>query len=555
MKLRASLLSIALIALSACGGSSDSSSRNRNGLLDTTSVPGAGSSTVPGALTIPSLPGVPTTIANATTLPTVVPTTIAKPVATSTTLPMLIPVATSTTLPTLIPVATSTSTTVAPVTTVPSVVSQAIAKSFKDAFSKGGCGTGGMCTISRETKDKGPKGGAIIGVSEAGFATSNPAVANHFLEMGLPKKITSCNGLSSTNYRVLTSKASNSIDRTKELFTSECIRSADFSDDWYIPGDEEMSYVTDFLQGCRPSICSRFAKGNSFKDSERYLTSSTDCGLGSTFFYPSHRYLVQAPTCFTERALSGLKHEVWVIPVRSFGSTVRACAVGGPCKTGDIGPYGGIVLQTVNKPETPTKFFEALTSPEFLHFGPWCGDFIRLGRSTQGALSGRDSTEMMRNDNTSGLPCDAVLNQENNSMMGKEFFIPSRDELKLLCSTATTLQRLDVTSKNQCGLSIDLKSLSDPMYQHCPISVECSYASGSRNVIPARIDFAWSSTPDSPEDGLVKSANSKIFAWIFGIGLGAKASYSTPGSKQETQYNSSVGVTIPFREFTALLAK
>ena len=412
-----------------------------------------------------------------------------------------------------------------------------------------------MCTISRDPKDKGPKGGAIIGISEAGFATSNPAIANHFLEMGIPKKIVSCNGLTPSTNRILTSNTSTSIDRTKELITSQCIRSIDFTDDWYIPGDEEMSYVTDYLQDCSPSTCSRFGRANVFKDSEKYLTSSTVCGLGSTFFYPSHRYLVQAPTCFTERALSGLKHEVWVIPVRSFGSTVRACAVGGPCKTGDIGPYGGIVLQTVNKAEKIVKFFEALTPLEFLHFGPWCGDFVRLGRSTNNALSGRDSTDMMRNDNTSGLPCDAVLNPGNSSMMGKEFFIPSSEELKLLCTTATTLQRLDGTSRNQCGLSIDLKSLSDPMYQHCPISMDCSY---SRNIPAARVDFAWTSTPNEPEDGLIKSFRSKIFAWSFGSGLGTRPPY-TISTKEiggvKSQFNTSVGITIPFREFTALLAK
>jgi hypothetical protein len=451
-------------------------------------------------------------------------------------------------------------------TTMPKIVVEALAQTMKETFKNGTCGSGGMCQITREagSKSKGPKGGLIIGVSESGFSTANPAVSNHFLEMARPKIIDTCNGFSPNSYSPLgLSKAFTSVERTKELIATGCVSARDIPEDWYIPGDEEANYITEFLQRCSLSRCTLHGGDlKSYKEEAKYLTTNNTCGFGSTFFYPSNYYLTQAPTCFNPIALSGLKHQVWVILVRSFGSTVRACAVGGPCKTGDVGPYGGIVLNTGTVKENKNRFLEALTSPDFVHAGAWCGDFLWSGAKsgndkTDYSINGRSNTELLRNDGTSGLPCDVVLSQDGRTSLSNDFFVPAMKELQLLCSTAKTLKRLDSVAQKQCGWSVDFRGAADRSYLRCPVSISCNGVNGSS---PGRInDFVWSSTPGGPADNRVMSSSSSVVVWSFlSSDLSKKPPYvkisrGSGGSLEE--FNTSVGITIPFREFTAPLAK
>jgi len=558
MKIRLSSLLVSVLALSACGGSSGSSSPSRNGLLDTTTVLAAPTTTTAGATT--TIVPTTTTLANAASSSTTV-----APAVTTSSIPVL-QVSSSTTLPTLIPVPTSTTTTVAPTaTTMPKIVVEALAKTMKDTFKSGTCGSGGMCQITTEKNSKGPKGGLIIGVSEAGFSTANPAVSNHFLEMARPKIIDTCNGFSPNSYSPLgSSKTFTSVERTKELIATGCVSARDIPEDWYIPGDEEANYITEFLQRCSLSRCTLHGGDpKSYKEEAKYLTTSNTCGFGSTFFYPSNYYLTQAPTCFNPKALNGLKHQVWVILVRSFGPTVRACAVGGPCKTGDVGPYGGIVLDTGTTQGNGNRFLEALTSPDFVHAGAWCGDFLWSGAKTGNdktdySINGKANTELLRNDGTSGLPCDVVLSQDGRTPLSNEFFVPAINELKLLCTTAKSLKRLDSVAQKQCGWSTEPQNAAAAKsYLRCPVSISC--AGVVRGGPVSFNSFVWSSTPGDPADNRVMTSASSVVVWSFvSSDLSKKPPYkklSNGSGASLEEFNTSIGITIPFREFTAPLAK
>ena len=425
-----------------------------------------------------------------------------------------------------------------------------------------------MCQITKDAdpRSRGPKGGLIIGVSEAGFSTVNPAVSNHFLEMAKPKIIRTCNGFLTGTFSPLgSSKTSTSVERTKELIQSGCISSRDIPEDWYIPGDEETGYITEFLQRCPFSRCTLHGgDSKTYEDQAKYFTSNDTCGFGSTFFYPGNYYLTQAPTCFNPKALSGLRREVGVILVRSFGSTVRACAVGGPCKTGDVGPYGGIVLDSGTTQGNGNRFLEAMTSPEFVHYGAWCGDFLWTGAKsgndqTDHSTNGKVNTELLRNDGTSGLPCDVVLSQDGRTPLGSELFVPASKELQLLCSTARSLKRLDLLAQKQCGWSISSRSAAaERSYLRCPVSISCA---GVGRGAPVSVDsFVWSSTPGGPADNRVMTSGSSVVVWSFSkSALDKKPPYVKYSNRRSgeslEEFNTSVGITIPFREFTARVSR
>jgi hypothetical protein len=541
MKLRSTLLVSALVALSACGGSSDTASRNRNGLLDATSIPGAGTTIVLGATTLP-------TVAT-TSVPAVGTTAVAAP---TTTAPPQAP--TTTSLPVLIPVPTSNSTIPATTTTIARVVVEATAKTFKDAFSKGGCGTGGMCKISVPGNgEKGPKGGWIIGVSEAGFATKDPAVANHFLEMGAPVKVQACNKPVQTN-------SMTSQERTKELLETRCITTPALQGDWYIPGDEEIQYVLDFS---RNYLSSNSKQAQPFREAfyQKFLTTSTTCGLGTTFFYPIHDFISKPATCLNDRGLSVMTRDAWITPVRSFGPTIRACAVGGPCKTGDIGPNGGIVVNSGIQVGTFNKFFEAMTSAEYLRVGAWCGPFYDSLNKKPGSIeSGRENTASLFNDGTSGLPCDVVLSNKDITTfvpplttLHASLFVPAAWELKLLCTATQSMKRLDSLSQKQCGISRDFKkkeSVEQRRHSDCPVSIYCTNERGE--FTKQVVDFVWTSSPVGAGKNLIMKEDGTINGWSFGESKMTKRPMYRIGNNKE---NTSRGITLPFREFTALVSK
>lgn len=509
MKFRTTLLVSALVALSACGGSSDSASRNRNGLLDAT--------TVPVAATLPSAP-------------------------------------TTTGLPILVPVPTSSSTTSAPTTTIAQVVVEASAKTFKDAFSRGDCGRGGMCQISsgEERNTRGPKGGWIIGISEAGFSTKDPAVSNHFLEMGPPVKVRACN-------EAIGPKSTTSQELTRALIDTRCVNTPALRDDWYIPGDEEIQYVLDFY---RDQLATNSRQAQPFREAfyQRFLTTSTTCGLGTTFFFPLHDFVTKPVTCPSKKGLSALSRDTWITPVRSFGPTVRACALGGPCKTGDVGPTGGIVINSGIADGSRYKFFEAMTSPEYLRVGAWCGPFydsIDARKPESGLLN----TASLFSDGTSGLPCDVVLGADNRTdfsqsltTMDRSFFVPATWELKLLCTATQTMKRLDSLARRQCGISKDFNRESDlgelRKTSICPISIYCKNENGE--FAKQEIDFVWTSSLVRAGSGRIIKEDGLINAWSFRQSIMvSRAMYKV----NRLTENTSRGITLPFREFTALVAK
>ena len=127
-------------------------------------------------------------------------------------------------------------------------------------------------------------------------------------------------------------------------------------------------------------------------------------------------------------------------------------------------------------------------------------------------------------------------------------------ELQLLCTIAKSLKRLDSVAQKQCGWSGESRGGGlDKSSLRCPVSISCNGINGSS---PGRInDFMWSSTPGGPADNRVMSSGSSVVVWSFlSSDFSKKPPYvkmskGTGGSLEE--FNTSVGITIPFREFTA----
>ena len=551
MKLRASLLSIALIALSACGGSSDSTSRNRNGLLETTTIPGAVTTTIAGATTLPA--------AATTTVPAAVTTSTVAAVSTTTT--VAAPQVTASTGPApIIPTPTSTSTTSAPTTTLPKVAVEAVAKTFSEIFTdKKSCAQGGMCKVG----DIGPGGGFVFNISESGFETPNIAVVNHFVEMAPISNFTSASLTSlSCNGRVA-SRGSLGVVATKALVDRCSLRKPIGPKllDWYLPGEEDLYPLVDFFRNTRmldsngysANIVRNLTDSIAKMSSTYFLTSiPNNCkDIPVDIFYPANfKMPFSGNGCYSP---SHPDSGGFALAVRSFGPTTRPCATGGPCKTGDVGPHGGFVIQKYPGPGSPgltfQPFFEAMTQSESLTVGPWCG-------RTGGALrnlstrvgAGASNSETLRNDQWTGLPCDVVLTDfGQDNVRFAEGFVPSVEELSLLCIGVQKIKTLDPLARQQCGISSDFKNYNTDAHidvainsSHCPIAIVCrenrigSFSKG-------KIDSIWTS---SSKDGLP-------YVVTFGGSVKIQAPYLLNGQT----FNDSRAVTIRFYAFDAVLAK
>jgi hypothetical protein len=526
MKLRTTLLVSALVALAACGGSTDSASRNRNSLLATTTIPGAVTSTIAGSTTLPG----------ATTVPS----------------------ATTTGLPVLVPVPTTTSTTSAPTTTLPKVVAEAVAKTFSDIFSTNKrCADGGMCQIG----DVGPGGGIVFNVSETGFETPNVAVVNHFVEMA---PINRFSDSSLTRIRCsgsLNNKTNISLDVTNALINSCNLRKlvGPRLSDWYLPGAVDLEPIIEFFR--KPVATDREGKLNlgvrattdslARMQSTFFLTSIPNkCrDIPVDIFYPANPLLQFSGNACYKPSRPG--SDGYALAVRSFGSTIRPCATGGPCKTGDVGPRGGIVFAVAQGPGTattgkPAAFFEALTQPEFLTVGPWCGPIGESLRNLSSKVGfGQKNSETLKNDQWTGLPCDVLLTDFNQESLGYSGgFVPSVDEMRLLCAATKNLKRLDSIAQRQCGISNENLGQGNPNERfrtsRCPIAVVCK-ENRTGDSSKRAVTTIWTSS----------SLNGQPLAVSFNGMPGPQPPYALVGQ----MFNDSRAVSIPFFAFDAILAK
>lgn len=522
MKLRTSLFVVAVLALVACSGSSDSTSRNRNGLLETTTIPGAVTTTIVGATTLPA--------AATTTVPAAVTTSTVAAIGTTTT--VAAPQVTASTGPApIIPTPTSTSTTSAPTTTVPKVVAEAVAKTFSEIFpDKKRCADGGMCRIG----DTGPGGGIVFNISDTGFVTPDAAIVNHFVEMAPINNFTE---LSLSRFQCdggLSNKTTFSLDVTNSLIKNCRLRQVNGPklSDWSLPSATDLVPIIEFFQNpvemtsegklnmaVRATIDSIVKMKSTF-----FLTAIPNkCReIPVDIFYPANPTL-QFPVdpCYRP---SHPGSEGYALAVRSFGPTTRPCAIGGPCKTGDVGPHGGITFPVQQGPGgapigKTAQFFEALTQQEFLTIGPWCGPIGQPLRDLSSKVGfGQKNSEILRNDQWTGLPCDVLLTDFDQESFGYSGgFVPSVEEVRLLCNAAKTIKRLDATAQRQCGVSGDKLGLGSPeknrRMSRCPIAMVCKenikgeassrvvstiWTSSSSNGLPFAVAFNGSAAPQQP---------------------------------------------------------
>lgn len=506
MKLRTATVAAALLLLASCGGSSDSASRNRNGLLETTTI--ADATTLPAVVTSSSLAAVVTT------------TTVASPQVTASTGPA-----------TIVPTPTSTSTTPTSTTTLPKVVAEAVAKTFSEIFpDKKRCADGGMCRIG----DTGPGGGIVFNISDTGFVTPDVAIVNHFVEMAPINNFTEsslsrfqCDG-------GLSNKTTFSLDVTNSLIKNCKLRQVNGPklSDWSLPSATDLVPIIEFFQNpvkinsdgnlnmaTRATIDSMVKMKSTF-----FLTAIPNkCReIPVDIFYPANPTL-QFPVdpCYRP---SHPGSEGYALAVRSFGPTTRPCAIGGPCKSGDVGPHGGITFPVQQGPGgapigKTAQFFEALTQQEFLTIGPWCGPIGQPLRDLSSKVGfGQKNSEILRNDQWTGLPCDVLLTDFDEESFGfSGGFVPSVEEVRLLCNAAKTIKRLDATAQRQCGVSGDKLGLGNPgknlRMSRCPIAMVCKenvkgeastrvvstiWTSSSSKGLPFAVTFNGSVTPQQP---------------------------------------------------------
>ena len=538
MKLRTFSLATLLVFIAACGGNSESSSRNRNGLLDSSTTLATATTT---SITGSTLPTSPTTTATLT----VATTTVPEPQVTTTTGPALI-----------VPTPTSTSTSLVTTTTVPKVIAEAVAKTFSDIFpTTKTCALGGMCKLG----DIGPGGGIVFNISEAGFETPDVAIANHFVEMA-PINSSSLSKMRCNEN--VGNKALSAPETTKWLVDRCNLRrpSGPRLSGWTLPNAEDVYPLIQFFQD--PSFPESKGSPNlskrAFTDSIAKLTATyfltsvpNDCrDIPVQIFFPANlSFQIGSSDCIeTSTSWNG----GIALAVRSFGPTTRSCAVGGPCKPGDVGPHGGIVISPTGfggggSAAQTTIFLEAMTVPEFLSVGPWCGPVgepLRNLPTKPG--SGEKNTKALMNDRITGLPCDVTLLGPNQRRMSfVRGFIPSVDELKDLCKVAKGLKRLAPLAQRQCGLSSDYSQFDKDDYarvssSRCPIAIVCKE---NMKGVSARgtIGTIWTS---STRDG-------KPFSVKFDGTIVAQDPYIL----NNQTFNDSRAVTIPFYSFEAVSAR
>ncbi len=539
MKLRTSFLLAAVLALSACGGSSDTSSRNRNGLLETTTTAGPSTST----------------IAIATTVPT---TTTAILESGQTTTSLVSQATASTGPPAIIPTPTSPSTTTVPTPIVPAAVQIAAAKSFSEIFSsKNDCAKGGMCRIG----DTGPGGGIVFNISEIGFETPDISVVNHFVEL-TPLITASPTSLSTIRCSASPAKIKShlSLEITNFLVKNCGLRkpSGPKLSDWYLPGANDLVPIVEFFQNSsaiaadnRESRQFRYYADQLHQMKSTYFFTSipNSCrDIPVNVFFPANtRMPFISNDCYQTLRFDGAVG--FALAVRSFGPTTRNCAIGGPCKTGDLGPHGGIVVHSpLLKPPVgqSTTFLEALTQPEYINIGPWCGPVGGSLKDLSTSIGmGPTNSQLLKNDMWTGLPCDVVLTGSKREAVGfAKGFVPSLEELKLLCTATTTLKRLEPVAQKQCGINLDIgkyiRSSENILSSHCPIGIACQ--------VNIKGESSYSSI-----NSIWTSSSKKGVPYV--LRLNGAIANQIPFALINQKYNDSRAFTIPFYSFDAVLAK
>jgi hypothetical protein len=187
-----------------------------------------------------------------------------------------------------------------------------------------------------------------------------------------------------------------------------------------------------------------------------------------------------------------------------------------------------------------------LTQPEFLTVGPWCGPIGEPLRNLPSKVGfGLKNSQTLENDQWTGLPCDVLLTDFNQESLDYFVgFVPSADEVRLLCAATKNLKRLDSIAQRQCGISNEqLGSASQSQnirMSRCPIAMVCR-ENRTGDFSRRAVTTIWTSS----------SVNGQPISVSFNGTPGPQAPYVLVGQT----FNDSRAVSIPFYSFDAILAK
>jgi hypothetical protein len=223
-------------------------------------------------------------------------------------------------------------------------------------------------------------------------------------------------GLKNTEAMVTQSDGGNTASRAGTI--TRAYRGPNNLTDWYLPSKDELAE----LYAKRDTV--GISAGSYWSSSERAgLTASRQSfGTGNQFD-------------------SAKGNEYYVRPVRAFSS---ACANGGACALGDIGPGGGKVFYVASSNFTSTdsncgtacKYLEAAPSDHSSTVA-WCSiTNSSLGVTGTGIGSGMSNTTTADSSCTSGA-IQVAADYTNNSKT--DWHLPSKDELAQLYIQRTTV--------------------------------------------------------------------------------------------------------------------
>ena len=319
----------------------------------------------------------------------------------------------------------------------------------------GACSNGGAATVCK-VGDIGPGGGIVF------FDAGKDEYWGRYLEMapkicereklpwrpaGNTKTVyNAANGQSAAELRVLAKGVG--MGKVNTRIITLALGAGDYAakyaedlncsgvDDWFLPSKDELDLAYNRLAqnrvGGQDTPVGAFNKG--------YYWTSTDYNNNTAW----SQYFMDGQQFDRVQTLSGNKkppaNPFRVRPIRAFGTNnvVLSCAQGGTCKVGDIGPGGGKVFYVA-----PDLLLVNGKSWRYLEADPliWpgqvtlCTYVLRCNQSKiqvkknwlvgKGALN---TTELMKMNEPGSAQSIA-----RNAINGKtDWFIPSRDELKLL---------------------------------------------------------------------------------------------------------------------------
>lgn len=444
-------ITVAGVALAACGGGSGSS-RQRNDAL-----PGATGTTLQGT-TATTTNDVPTTAPSSGATATTVDPAV--------TVPVTYPGngATTTSIP-------STS------TTDYSGIANVLAKSFDPQKP---CAQGGLCKLG----DRGPGGGLVFRVDPHGAAWRDPSSKNvvvaHYWEIaprrwssgpagrvGIPFGCVKFPNLRDFGeYDVQLQLAKNCGPTSVAVVAKQVVGSS--ATDWYLPSAEDLNLARGVItrdaaydDSERPFEWATASSVDRMSGSARYWTSDTrECGVGTcprvvVLNGDGAEYSLPC-SIGTPRDTSCGSQDIGIVrPVRAFGFTAGfSCSAGGRCAVGDIAPDGGVVFTAPSGPSTDQVIGQLLLDPDEsspVRLTEWCARAPQRADKTTAGVSDKflnNNSAYLYDDGTPAhYPC-GVLNGGtyrfdvgSNLEIGgynataSSIVVPTSGDLKLLCSS------------------------------------------------------------------------------------------------------------------------